>query len=129
MTLGPRWRRDADGAAGREPAHDCDRACRARRRGDIEGRYRSAELDASLEIVIDRRRASTAGSRACSEAARCSRSIRSAADVWLLPCQRSMDAPAPGDWTIRVRRDAAGAVRGLTVGCWLARRVEYAAES
>ena len=32
----------------------------------------------------------------------------SAEDVWLMPCQRSMDAPAPGDWTVRVRRDAGG---------------------
>jgi D-aminopeptidase len=52
-----------------------------------------------------------------------------AEDVWLLSCQRSMDAPAPGDWTIRVRRDAAGTPRGLTGGCWLARRVSYVRES
>ena len=48
-----------------------------------------------------------------------------AEDVWVLPCQRSMDAPAPGDFTIRIRRGEGGAVGGLTIGCWLARRVEY----
>jgi D-aminopeptidase len=36
-----------------------------------------------------------------------------------------MDAPAPGDWTIQVDRDAAGGVRGLVVGCWLAMNIAY----
>ena len=46
-------------------------------------------------------------------------------DVWRLSCRRSMDAPAPGDWTILVHRDDAGAVSGLTLGCWLARKIAY----
>ena len=46
-------------------------------------------------------------------------------DVWLLRPRRSMDAPAPGDWTLQIRRDARGAVRGLTLGCWLARGLEF----
>ncbi len=46
-------------------------------------------------------------------------------DVWLLRTRRSMDAPAPGDWTLQIRRDARGAVRGLTLGCWLARGLEF----
>ena len=46
-------------------------------------------------------------------------------DVWLLATRRSLDAPAPGDWTVIVRRDAAGDVTGLTVGCWLARALDY----
>ena len=93
-------------------------------RDDIAGRYRSAELGASLEIMF-------AGG-ACHGAfegmlgrgpMQPARPL--AEDVWLLSCPRSMDAPAPGDWTVLVRRDDTGAVRGLTVGCWLARRVEY----
>ncbi|MNW19003.1 D-aminopeptidase [compost metagenome] len=48
-----------------------------------------------------------------------------AEDVWLLRCKRSMDAPAPGDWTVVVSRDAEGKVTGLTIGCWLARRIDY----
>jgi D-aminopeptidase len=36
-----------------------------------------------------------------------------------------MDAPAPGDWTVLVRRDGAGKVSGLTLGCWLARGLDY----
>ena len=46
-------------------------------------------------------------------------------DVWSLICQRAMDAPAPGNWTMRIRRDAAGKVDGLVAGCWLARNIEY----
>jgi D-aminopeptidase len=36
-----------------------------------------------------------------------------------------MDAPAPGDWTLAFKRDEAGNVTGMTVGCWLARKIEY----
>ncbi|KAH8797371.1 beta-lactamase/transpeptidase-like protein [Xylogone sp. PMI_703] len=46
-------------------------------------------------------------------------------DVWALACPRGLDAPAPGDWTIVFHRDAYGAVTGATVGCWLARRLEF----
>lgn len=48
-----------------------------------------------------------------------------AGDVWKLSTPRGMDAPAPGDWTVQVRRAAGGAVEGLTVGCWLARNVVF----
>lgn len=46
-------------------------------------------------------------------------------DVWIVATRRSMDAPAPGDWTLIVRRDASGKVEGLTLGCWLAREITY----
>ncbi|TDH34943.1 D-aminopeptidase [Pseudohoeflea suaedae] len=46
-------------------------------------------------------------------------------DVWTLPCRRSMDAPAPGDWTVQIHRDAHGAIEDLTIGCWLARNLHY----
>lgn len=48
-----------------------------------------------------------------------------AGDVFKLSTPRSMDAPSPGDWTVRVRRTAAGGVDGLTLGCWLARNVAF----
>ncbi|WP_119388964.1 D-aminopeptidase [Taklimakanibacter lacteus] len=48
-----------------------------------------------------------------------------AGDIWRLPCRRSMDAPAPGDWTVHFHRDAAGKISGVTVGSWLARRVAF----
>ena len=48
-----------------------------------------------------------------------------AGDVWKLATPRGMDAPAPGDWTVRIRRAASGAVEGLVLGCWLARNVAF----
>ncbi|KAH7062597.1 beta-lactamase/transpeptidase-like protein [Macrophomina phaseolina] len=46
-------------------------------------------------------------------------------DVWLLADPRGMDAPAPGDWTVVFRRDQQDTVVGATIGCWLARKLEY----
>ncbi|MHA6688707.1 hypothetical protein [Mesorhizobium sp. A556] len=45
--------------------------------------------------------------------------------LFVLSCQRSMDAPAPGRWTIQVERDDAGDVCGFVLGCWLARNLAY----
>ena len=91
---------------------------------DIAGRYHSVELDAHLDI------ASTNGvfyggfdGSLGTGAMHAMRPL--AEDVWLLRCKRSMDAPAPGDWTVLVRRDQQGNVAGLTIGCWLARRIDY----
>ena len=47
------------------------------------------------------------------------------ADIWLLPCPRALDSSAPGDWTLRFERDAAGGISGVRVGCWLARDVAF----
>jgi CubicO group peptidase (beta-lactamase class C family) len=46
-------------------------------------------------------------------------------DIWLLACPRGLDAPAPGDWTVIFERGGDGSIVGVTVGCWLARRVHY----
>ena len=46
-------------------------------------------------------------------------------DLWALACPRSMDSEPPGDWTIIVRRNSEGKVAGVTIGCWLARRLEF----
>lgn len=46
-------------------------------------------------------------------------------DKWLLLCRRSMDAPAPGAWTVVFLRDDKGNVKGATIGCWLARKLEF----
>ncbi len=47
------------------------------------------------------------------------------ADFWLLPMPRALDQAPPGDWTLQFHRDAAGQPAGVTVGCWLARRVPF----
>ncbi len=46
-------------------------------------------------------------------------------DVWTLPCPRALDHTPPGDWTLAFQRDGAGEVCAVTVGCWLARRLQY----
>ncbi|CAI7661172.1 unnamed protein product [Penicillium glandicola] len=46
-------------------------------------------------------------------------------DIWALTCPRGLDAPAPGDWTIVFSRDEDDAIQGFTIGCWLARRIDY----
>jgi hypothetical protein len=46
-------------------------------------------------------------------------------DLWALACPRGMDAPPPGDWTLIVRRNDGGKVTGFTIGCWLARKLEF----
>lgn len=46
-------------------------------------------------------------------------------DLWLLPCPRALDHTPPGDWTLAFRRREDGRVRGVDVGCWLARRLSY----
>ncbi|KAF9871246.1 d-aminopeptidase [Colletotrichum karsti] len=50
-------------------------------------------------------------------------------DIWALVCPRGMDAPAPGDWTVVFHRDGSGSVTGATVGCWLARKLEFTKSS
>jgi D-aminopeptidase len=47
-------------------------------------------------------------------------------DIWLVPCARALDYSAPGDWTLQLSRDSGGRVDGLSLGCWLARRIAYA---
>lgn len=49
--------------------------------------------------------------------------------VWALGNPRSLDSTPPGDWTVVFKRGTDGdgsAIVGCTVGCWLARKVEYA---
>lgn len=119
--------RDGDGLGIDRPGDNL-RGVAARLAGaaapDIAGRYWSPETESVLDI-------DAAGS---SFAARFDGFLGRgpmhamspvAADVWKLSTPRGMDAPAPGDWTVRVRRTAAGAVEGLVLGCWLARNVVF----
>ncbi|MDQ0320748.1 D-aminopeptidase [Pararhizobium capsulatum DSM 1112] len=93
-------------------------------REDIAGHFVSDELGASLDIVA-------AGNAFCGSfdgflGKGAMHPIYAVGeDVWVLACRRSMDAPAPGDWTIRIHRDDKDQVKGLTIGCWLARHVDY----
>jgi CubicO group peptidase (beta-lactamase class C family) len=52
--------------------------------------------------------------------------IRSLADdVWALACPRAMDSTPPGDWTVVVHRDNNDNITGVTIGCWLARKLDF----
>lgn len=91
---------------------------------EIAGQYQSPELEAELEIVA-RGGGVYARFTGLLGTGRMERMDPAGPDVWTLTTRRSMDAPAPGDWTVVVGRDAKGAVSGLTLGCWLAREVAY----
>jgi D-aminopeptidase len=91
---------------------------------DIVGRYRCEELGAELTVTG----ASGVLYGAFSGALGLGRMELLdpiGADVWALPCHRSLDHTPPGDWTLAFSRDAGGAVSGVTVGCWLARGLDY----
>ena len=91
---------------------------------DIAGRYRSPETESVLEIEAT---GSTFAGRFDGFLGRGPMHAMSpvAADVWKLSTPRGMDAPAPGDWTVRIHRSGEGSVDGLTLGCWLARNVTF----
>lgn len=94
-------------------------------RADIAGRYRCAELEAELTIADAGGVLYGAFSGFLGQG-RMEALEPVAEDIWALPCPRALDHTPPGDWTLLVRRDAAGRVAGVTLGCWLARRLAYA---
>lgn len=93
-------------------------------RTDIAGHYGSTELDAMLEITQTGSAFYGAFEGFLGKGAM-QPLFPVGPDIWRLPCQRSMDAPAPGDWTLAFERDGGGRLTGVTVGCWLARKVKF----
>ncbi len=91
----------------------------------IDGIYRSEELESELEIV-NAGGSWFGGFRGILGQGPLMPMTRAGAGVWRLTCHRSLDAPAPGDWTVRVEDDPSGG-RKLRVGCWLARDVAFKA--
>ncbi|MFD1881387.1 D-aminopeptidase [Paracoccus pacificus] len=90
----------------------------------IAGRYASDETGAEIEIM--------AGDGGCYcrfhgmlGSGAVERMAPVGPDVWTVATRRSMDAPAPGDWTAVFQSDADGRVTGLRLGCWLARDISY----
>ncbi|MCB6179042.1 D-aminopeptidase [Rhodobacter sp. Har01] len=91
---------------------------------ELAGCYASTELEADVTIEardggVHARFAGMLGK------GRMERIEPAGKDVWIIATRRSMDAPAPGDWTLLVRRDGGGRIVGLTLGCWLAHGIEY----
>ncbi len=90
----------------------------------IAGRYWSQDLDAALHIDA-RDGAVFAGFDGRLGRGPMERMYSVADGIWAITNRRSMDAPAPGEWTVQVRRDSRGVTTGLVIGCWLARGVIY----
>ncbi|WP_337183748.1 D-aminopeptidase [Shinella sp.] len=90
----------------------------------VAGRYRSEELGAWLEIEA-RDGAAFAVFEGLYGKGPMERMYALADDVWIVTSRRAIDAAAPGDWTVLVERDTAGTITGLSIGCWLARRIIY----
>ncbi|WP_054007780.1 D-aminopeptidase [Cypionkella psychrotolerans] len=91
---------------------------------EIAGKYHSAELDASMEIVA-RGGGVYAQFSGMLGRGRMERMAPAGPDVWTVATRRSMDAPAPGDWTLTIQRDGNKDISGVILGCWLARSVKY----
>lgn len=91
---------------------------------DVAGTYRSAEYGAAITLAETGGTIYAACSGELGEGAMVPL-VPYATDIWLMPCPRSLDFSAPGDWTLSFHREA-GRVTGLQMGCWLARRIEYA---
>lgn len=92
--------------------------------GGLAGRYMSDEIGA--EIVIETRDGGVyAWFQGFLGSGIMERVHPVGPDTWIIATRRSMDAPAPGDWTLSVRRDGSGAINGLVLGCWLARNIAY----
>jgi D-aminopeptidase len=92
---------------------------------DVAGRYRCDELEAEL-TVADAGGALYGGFSGALGQGRMELLEPIGPDLWALPCPRALDHTPPGDWTLAFRRDGAGRVAGATVGCWLARGLDYA---
>ena len=112
---------DRAGENGSARLHPCDGPPVA----DAAGCYRCAELDAEL-FVADAGGVLYGGFSGFLGQGRMELLDPIGPDVWALPCPRALDHTPPGDWTLAVRRDAAGRAVGVEVGCWLARRLHYA---
>ncbi|MEK1890251.1 MAG: D-aminopeptidase [Phyllobacterium sp.] len=90
----------------------------------LAGRYWSEELEAFLDIET-RDGATYAVFEGMLGTGPVERMYALAEDIWIITTRRSIDAAPPGDWTVQVHRDAVASVTGLTVGCWLARKITY----
>ncbi len=91
---------------------------------DIAGRYRCDELDAELTIE-DAGGALYGAFSGFLGQGRMELLEPIGPDLLALPCPRALDHTPPGDWTLAVRRDG-GRAAAITVGCWLARGLDYA---
>ena len=93
---------------------------------DIAGRFHNPELDATLTVVASGGGVYAAFSGELGSGAMVPL-LPHGPDIWLLPMPRALDSAAPGDWTLAFNRAPAGHIEGVTIGCWLARHLSFAA--
>ena len=91
---------------------------------EIAGRYEAEELEASMVIEV-RDSGIYSWTEGMFGSGIMERLHPVGPDTLIMVTRRSMDAPAPGDWTLSLRRDDAGRVTGFRLGCWLARQIDY----
>ncbi|HEY4252088.1 MAG TPA: D-aminopeptidase [Roseomonas sp.] len=91
---------------------------------DVASHYRCAELAADL-TVADAGGALYGGFSGFLGQGRMELLEPIGPDLWALPCPRALDHTPPGDWTLAFRRDTTGRAAAVTVGCWLARGLDY----
>lgn len=91
---------------------------------EFAGRYYSDELDATFTVVAE-----DGGLYAYCQGILgtgiMERVHPVGPDTWVFVTRRSMDAPAPGNWTITATRGDDGTIKAITLGCWLARKLGY----
>lgn len=90
----------------------------------IAGRYWSEEIGAAL-LIEARDGAASISFEGMLGAGPVERMYPLAPDLWTVTSRRAMDAAPPGEWSLRICRDAHGRVEGLVLGCWLARSIHY----
>ena len=123
---GTRLRRAPDGVWMDRPADNQSsllRPCQGTPSLDAAGRYRCEELEADL-VVADAGGALYGGFSGCLGQGRMELLEPLGPDLWALPCPRALDHTPPGDWTLAFARDG-DRVDRVTVGCWLARKLNY----
>jgi D-aminopeptidase len=91
---------------------------------DIAGAFHNAEYDATLTCV-DRGGALYGAFSGFLGPGLMQPLLPDGPDLWRLPCPRALDFSPPGDWTLAFRRNGAGRISGVQVGCWLARRIDF----
>lgn len=90
----------------------------------LAGRYWSDELEAAL-VIAHHDGATFAGFDGVLGTGPMERMYLLTPTLGTIATRRSMDAPAPGDWTVAAETRPDGMVTGLMVGCWLARGIRY----
>lgn len=91
---------------------------------DVAGLWRCAEIGSDI-VVADAGGALYGGFSGPLGHGRMERLEPMGPDLWALPCWRALDHTPPGDFTLSVQRDGAGAPQRLVAGCWLARGLAY----